>query len=58
MFGLQILILENGKDIFVIFFTNPIVKKSKADTKAKKLYDRFQMCGLSHANVARKKNGD
>jgi hypothetical protein len=38
----QILILENGKGHFFFFFflTNPIVKKSKADTKVKKPYDR------------------
>ena len=32
----QILILENGKGHFCHFLTNPIVKKSKADTKVKK----------------------
>ena len=36
----QILILENGKGHFCHFLTNPIVKKSKADTKVKKPYDR------------------
>jgi len=35
----RILILENGKG-HLSFFTNPIVKKSKADTKVKKPYDR------------------
>ena len=36
----QILILENSKGHFCHFFTNPIIKKSKADTKVKKHYDR------------------
>ena len=35
----QILILENSKGHFCHFFTTPIVKKSKADTKVKKPYD-------------------
>ena len=36
----QILILENDKGHFCHFLTNPIVEKSKADTKVIKSYDR------------------
>ena len=38
---------KNGKGQFCYFFTNPIVKKNKADTKVKNSYDRnaTRKCG-------------